>query len=73
MSMPIHDGRTNDLYQTLAKCEDLNDMQLFLDRHSKYFTGLESIYQLSARFRRIYLYTICPPVRYQPEYYSFMV
>lgn len=38
MSMPIHDGRTNDLYQTLAKCEDLNDMQLFLDRHSKYFT-----------------------------------
>ena len=31
MSIPIHDGRTNDLYQTLAKCEDLNDMQLFLD------------------------------------------
>lgn len=38
MSIPIHDGRTNDLYQTLAKCEDLNDMQLFLDRHSEYFT-----------------------------------
>lgn len=38
MSIPIHDGRTNDLYQTLVKCEDLDDMQLFLDRHSEYFT-----------------------------------
>lgn len=39
MSIPIHDGRTNDLYQILAKCEDLDDMQLFLDRHSEYFTN----------------------------------
>lgn len=39
MSISIHDGRTNDLYQTLTKCENISDMQLFLDRHSQYFTN----------------------------------
>lgn len=39
MSVSIHDGRTNDLYQSITKCEDINDMQSFLDRHSEYFTN----------------------------------
>lgn len=39
MSVLIHDGRTNDLYQSITKCEDINDMQIFLDRHSEYFTN----------------------------------
>ncbi|MCM1159185.1 MAG: helix-turn-helix domain-containing protein [Bacteroidales bacterium] len=38
MPITIHDGRTNDLYQTLTKCEDIQDMQLFFDRNSGYFT-----------------------------------
>lgn len=38
MTISIHDGRTNDLYQALTKCENIDDMQLFLDRHSTYFT-----------------------------------
>lgn len=38
MPISIHDGRTNDLYQALTKCENIDDMQLFLDRHSTYFT-----------------------------------
>lgn len=39
MPTMIHDGRTNDLYHTLTKCEDINDMRLFLDKHSEYFTN----------------------------------
>lgn len=39
MPITIHDGRTNDLYHALTKCEDLNDLQLFLDKHSEYFTN----------------------------------
>lgn len=38
MPISIHDGRTNDLYHSLTKCEDIRDMQLFLDQHSEYFT-----------------------------------
>ena len=39
MSIMIHDGRTNDLYHTLTKCEDIDDLQIFLDKHSEYFTN----------------------------------
>lgn len=39
MSIPIHDGRTNDLYNEITKCEDINDMRIFMDRHNEYFTN----------------------------------
>lgn len=38
MPIPIHDGRTNDLYQALTKCEDIKDMQIFWDQYHEYFT-----------------------------------
>ncbi|MCM1500950.1 MAG: helix-turn-helix domain-containing protein [Clostridium sp.] len=38
MPIPIHDGRTNDLYHALTQCEDINDVRIFLDRYSEYFT-----------------------------------
>lgn len=38
MSIAIHDGRTDDLCQALTKCEDINDMRLFLDCNNEYFT-----------------------------------
>lgn len=34
----IHDGRTNHFYHTLTKCEDINDLNAFIDEHSAYFT-----------------------------------
>ena len=37
MSIDIHDGRTNDLYNTITRCEDINDMRIFLDRYNEYF------------------------------------
>ena len=39
MPIMIHDGRTNDLHHTLTKCEDIDDLRLFLDKHSEYFTN----------------------------------
>lgn len=38
MSINIHDGRTDDLYNRITKCEDINDMRVFMNRHSGYFT-----------------------------------
>lgn len=37
MQLNIHDGRTNDLYNTLTKCEDINELQIFMDKYNKYF------------------------------------
>lgn len=39
MSISIHDGRTNDLYNAITKCEDINDMRILMDRHNEYFTN----------------------------------
>lgn len=39
MSLNIHDGRTNYLYQEVTKCEDLEDVHAFIDEHSSYFTN----------------------------------
>lgn len=38
MLQNIHDGRTNHFYDTIAKCEDINDLNAFIDKHSAYFT-----------------------------------
>ena len=37
--MNIHDGRTNDLYNDLTKCEDINDVRVFMDKHNEYFVN----------------------------------
>lgn len=39
MAIKIHDGRTNDFYNNLIKCEDIDDMRIFLDAHSEYFVN----------------------------------
>lgn len=39
MPIKIHDGRTNDLYNTLTKCEDIDDICIFMDKHNEYFTN----------------------------------
>lgn len=39
MAIKIHDGRTNDLYNNLIKCEDMDDIRIFLDEHSEYFVN----------------------------------
>lgn len=39
MTINIHDGRTNDFYTAITKCEDINDIRIFLDKHNEYFTN----------------------------------